>query len=66
MKHKKLIFGSLLGLGILVVAWPLIEDGLACLAYYDHCTAEEIKGLTNEQCMERKDSVAYLIEKIFV
>ena len=63
MRHKKLVIGSFLALVVLVVTFPLIEDGLTCLAYYDHCTAEEVEGLTNEQCMERADSVAYLHER---
>ena len=37
-----------------------IEDGLACLAYYDQCTAERVEGLTREQCLNRDDVVAFL------
>ena len=38
-----------------------IEDGLACLAYYDQCTAERIEGLTNKECFEIDGAVAFLI-----
>ena len=37
-----------------------IEDGLECLAYYKQCTAKRIE-MTHEECKQRKDAVAYLI-----
>ncbi len=39
-----------------------IENGLACLLYYEQCTAEKIEGLTKEECLNRNDAVAFLLE----
>ena len=62
MKRKNKIAIFVVVLVALVVALPFIEDGLSCLAYYDHCTADRIEGLTNEECFQRDDAVAYLLE----
>ncbi len=63
MKNKKkaLILAVLLtAIFLLVVLWNEVMDGLACLAYYDQCTAQRVEGLTKEECLERDDVVAFL------
>lgn len=62
MKKRNKIIWCIAGLILLliVVFGDKIEDGLACLAYYDQCTADRIEGLTKEQCLKRDDVVAFL------
>ncbi len=35
---------------------------LGCWAYYEQCTADRISGITEKECQERGDMVAYLLE----
>lgn len=51
-------------LGLIFILRYNIEDGLACLAYYEQCTAEEIKGLTFHECFAREGAVVYLYSGI--
>lgn len=64
MKTKaKLIAVTLIVILVLLFVFRhQIDDGLACLAYYDQCTAERIEGLTGKECFERDDAVAFLIK----
>ena len=55
-----IIFGMI---ALIFIFRQQISDGLACLAYYEQCTAEPIHGLTHEQCFARDDVVVYLIQK---
>lgn len=34
-----------------------------CWAYYDHCTADKVYGLTEEECFQRSNSVAYYLKE---
>lgn len=34
-----------------------------CWAYYDQCMADKIPGLTEKECLQRGDAVAYLLEQ---
>jgi hypothetical protein len=62
MKKRNNIILSIMGIILLLIILfgNKIEDGLACLAYYDQCTAERVEGLTREQCLKRDDVVAFL------
>jgi hypothetical protein len=62
MRKKNKIFLSISGviLIVIIVFGSEIEEGLACLAYYDQCTAKRIEGLTAEQCFKKDDDVAFL------
>jgi len=62
MKKRNNIIWSIMGIILLLIILfgNKIEDGLACLAYYDQCTAERVEGLTREQCLNRDDVVAFL------
>ena len=64
MKTKKNIIWYTIGLTALSVILfrNEIEDGLACLAYYDQCTAKRISNLTKEECLNRDDAVAFLLD----
>jgi len=60
-KKNKIIWGFLGAILIVILLFHKeIEDGLACLAYYEQCTAERVEGLTIEQCLNRDDVVAFL------
>ena len=62
-KRNKIIWVSLGVILFLIVFFGKnINDGLACLAYYEQCTAERVEGLTEEQCFSRDDAVAFLYE----
>ncbi len=52
MKKRNKLIWSITGVILLltILFGNKIEDGLACLAYYDQCTAERIECLTKEQC----------------
>ena len=62
MGNRNKIIWSIAGVILLLVILfgNKIEDGLACLAYYDQCTAERIEGISKEQCLKRGDAVAFL------
>lgn len=62
LKKRNKIILSIIGVLVLLIMFfgEQIEDGLACLAYYDQCTAKRINGLTKEQCLNREDVVAFL------
>ena len=59
---KTIVIWSIVGVIVLfiIVFGKEIDDGLACLAYYEQCTAQRIEGLTKEQCLNRDDVVAFL------
>jgi len=62
-KRNKIIWGALgIALFLIVFFGKEINDGLGCLAYYEQCTANRVKGLTKEQCLSRDDVVAFLYE----
>ena len=50
-------------LGLLPVGFAfLFDDLVSCWLYYDQCKAERISGLSESDCLKRKDAVAYLLE----
>jgi len=60
-KRNEIILGVIGVIALIIIVFGgKIEDGLACLAYYDQCTAERALGLTKEQCLAKDDSVAFL------
>ncbi len=62
-KGKKIIIFLLATLLVLFL-WTgfKIKWDLGCLAYYEQCTADRISGLTEQECHQRGDSVAYLLQ----
>ena len=64
-KRGKKIAGFLFVVFLAFFLWGgfKIKWDLGCLAYYEQCTANRIHGLTEEQCRQRGDTVAYLLEK---
>lgn len=64
MKKRNKIIWGIIGLFIIliIIFGNKIEDGLACLAYYDQRTADRVDGLTKEQCLNRDDVIAFLYE----
>lgn len=64
MKKRNKIIWGVLGIILFLIIYfgKEIEDGLACLAYYEQCSADRVEGLTKEQCMNRDDVVAFLYE----
>jgi hypothetical protein len=62
-KRNKIIWGVLGVILIIIILFKeKIKNGLACLAYYEQCTAERVEGLTKEQCFNRDNVVAFLYE----
>ena len=50
-------------LGLLPVGFVFVYDDLvSCWLYNDQCKAERIQGLSEKDCLKRKDAVAYLLE----
>lgn len=67
---RKLVFmvGLLTGLVIVLAAAGYvfrenINDALGCWAYAEQCHAQRIEGLSEEECHDRGDMVAYLLEQ---
>jgi hypothetical protein len=63
-KRGKKIAGFLFVVFLALFLWVgfKIKWDLGCLAYYEQCIANRIPGLTEKQCRQRGDMVAYLLE----
>ncbi len=64
MKYKKKIIIAIVVLFVILgyIFRYEIQDEIACLAYYDQCRAERVYGLTKDECFERDNTVAYLLD----
>ena len=61
-KQKITIFLLVTLLVLFLWAGFKIKWDLGCLAYYEQCTADKISSLTEQECHQRGNSVAYLPE----
>lgn len=61
---KKLTIGIALIIFLATFVWFgfKIQWSLGCLAYYEQCTANRVTGITERECHQRADMVAYLLE----
>ena len=60
-RTKKVIGFLLVSALLLLALGPHINSGLACLAYYEQCTAKRVTGLSKEECFAQEGFVAYLL-----